>query len=51
MKIAIGSDHAGYELKKHLVQVLAADHTFTDVGTDSTDSVDYPDYAARWPGS
>lgn len=43
MRIAIGADHAGYELKAHLVEVLAAlGHTVDDHGTDSTDSVDYP---------
>jgi ribose 5-phosphate isomerase B len=47
MKIAIGSDHAGYELKAHLVNVLGQDYTFVDVGTDTTDSVDYPDYAVK----
>ena len=46
MRIAIGADHAGYELKEHLKATLAADgHTVVDCGTDSTDSVDYPDYA------
>ena len=45
MKIAIGSDHAGYELKEYLKQSLADGHEFLDVGTESTDSVDYPDYA------
>jgi ribose 5-phosphate isomerase B len=47
MKIAIGSDHAGYELKTHLMKILGPDHTFVNVGTDSTDSVDYPDYALK----
>lgn len=46
MKIAIGSDHAGYEykeeIKKHL---LALGHEVEDYGTDSPDSVDYPDFA------
>ena len=46
-RIAIGSDHAGYELKQHLIGVLAADgHDVTDLGTDSTESVDYPQYCA-----
>ncbi len=45
MKIAIGSDHAGYELKEQVKASLAGLHEVTDVGTDSTDSVDYPDFA------
>ena len=46
-RIAIGSDHAGYELKQHLIGVLtAADHEVIDLGTDSTDSVDYPQFCA-----
>ncbi len=46
MRIAVGSDHAGYELKAYLVQMLTAGHDVVDTGTNSTDSVDYPDYAA-----
>lgn len=47
MRIALGGDHAGFELKESIKQWLAADgHAVIDVGTDSTDSVDYPDYAA-----
>jgi ribose 5-phosphate isomerase B len=46
-RIAIGSDHAGYELKQHLIDVLTADgHDVTDLGTDSTASVDYVPYCA-----
>ena len=46
-RIAIGSDHAGYELKQHLIGVLAAEgHDVTDLGTDSTESVDYPQFCA-----
>ena len=42
-RIAIGSDHAGYELKVHLVTFLAASgHEVDDQGTWSTDPVDYP---------
>jgi ribose 5-phosphate isomerase B len=45
--IAIGADHAGYALKEKLKAWLAADgHQVIDYGTHSTDSVDYPDYAA-----
>ena len=47
MRIAIGSDHAGYELKTHLVKGLAdAGHQVLDVGTDSEASVDYPAFCA-----
>ncbi len=47
MRIAIGSDHAGYDLKAHLVAFLgAAGHDVVDAGTDSTDSVDYPAFCA-----
>ena len=42
MRIAIGSDHAGYDLKAHLIDHLrAAGHEVIDHGTDSTESVDY----------
>lgn len=47
MRVAIAADHAGYDLKEHLARVMAADgHAVTDLGTHSTDPVDYPDYAA-----
>ncbi len=47
MRIAIGSDHAGYELKSAVATLLAGDgYDVEDVGTDSTESVDYPDFAA-----
>jgi ribose 5-phosphate isomerase B len=42
-RIAIGADHAGYELKQHLVTMLLGQgHEVDDHGTDSTESVDYP---------
>jgi ribose 5-phosphate isomerase B len=44
MKIAIASDHAGFRLKKILKEHFS-EHEFIDVGTDSEDSCDYPDYA------
>ena len=45
--IAIGSDHAGFELKAHLVEVLTkAGHKVDDHGTQSTDSIDYPPICA-----
>ena len=47
MRVAIGADHAGFELKEGLKDlVAAAGHAVIDLGTDSTESVDYPDYAA-----
>jgi ribose 5-phosphate isomerase B len=47
MRIALGSDHAGFPLKEHLASWLAeAGHAVYDLGTHSTDPVDYPDYAA-----
>jgi ribose 5-phosphate isomerase B len=46
MKIAIGCDHAGYIYKDGLVSMLQAlGHTVHDFGTNSPDSVDYPDFA------
>ncbi len=47
MKIAVGADHAGYELKETIATELRRNgHEVVDVGTDSTDPVDYPDFAA-----
>jgi RpiB/LacA/LacB family sugar-phosphate isomerase len=47
MRVAIGADHAGYELKEQLKPFIAdAGHSVLDLGTDSTESVDYPDYSA-----
>ena len=45
MRVAIGADHAGYPLKEYLARALGDEHDFIDLGTDSTDSVDYPDFA------
>lgn len=46
-RIAFGSDHAGYELKQHLIERLGgAGHEIIDCGTDSTASVDYPEFCA-----
>jgi ribose 5-phosphate isomerase B len=46
-RISIGSDHAGYELKSHLIDLLrAGGHAVTDQGTHSTESVDYPPICA-----
>jgi ribose 5-phosphate isomerase B len=48
MKIAIGADHAGFDLKEKIRRRLAAQGiTLDDQGTHSTDSVDYPDYARK----
>ncbi len=44
MKIAIGADHAGFELKETLSASLK-EHQLKDFGTYSADSVDYPDFA------
>ena len=47
MRIAVGADHAGYELKQALAEHLrAAGHDVTDCGTHSADRVDYPDFGA-----
>lgn len=46
-RIAFGSDHAGYELKQYLIDRLSgAGHDIVDCGTDSTESVDYPEFCA-----
>ena len=46
MRIAVGSDHAGYHLKEHVKSVLQQQgHEIVDVGTDSAESVDYPGFA------
>ncbi len=46
-RIAFGSDHAGYELKQHLIDRLStAGHVIIDCGTNSTESVDYPAFCA-----
>lgn len=48
MKIAIGSDHAGFELKSFLREELGKRrHEIVDCGTFSAESVDYPDYAEK----
>ncbi|MFO7940160.1 MAG: ribose 5-phosphate isomerase B [Bacteroidales bacterium] len=46
MKIAIACDHAGYETKEEVKKFLKEKgHEVIDYGTDSTESVDYPDFA------
>ena len=48
MKIAIGSDHAGFGLKEDVLQLLKGlDHEIVDCGTYNTDSVDYPDFGEK----
>ena len=48
MRISIGGDHRGFHLKQVLVPWLrSAGHEVTDEGAATTDSVDYPDYAAK----
>lgn len=47
MEIALGADHAGFLLKERIKQeLLASGHHVRDVGTNSGEPVDYPDYAA-----
>lgn len=47
-RLFVGCDHAGYEAKKQVLELLAnRDVQATDIGTDSTDIVRYPYYAAR----
>jgi ribose 5-phosphate isomerase B len=48
MRVAVGSDHAGFDLKEILkAELLARGHDVDDVGTaDATTSVDYPDFGA-----
>ncbi len=46
MKIAVGSDHGGFNLKQHICAYLEEnDITYKDFGTRSEESVDYPDFA------
>ena len=45
-KIFIASDHAGFELKIKLIDKFKNDYIFSDLGPDTHDSVDYPDYAS-----
>ena len=48
MKIAIGSDHAGFGLKEDLLEHLKGlNHDIVDCGTDTTASVDYPDFGEK----
>ena len=48
MLVVIGSDHAGYDLKQSIIQTLVQQgHQPIDVGTCSTEAVDYPDFAEK----
>ena len=48
MKIAIGNDHAGPDYKKAIVEMLESKgHQVTNYGTDTIDSVDYPDFGHK----
>jgi ribose 5-phosphate isomerase B len=48
MKLAIGSDHGGYELKEYLKAYFDKNHIeYDDFGTNSNESVDYPDYGKK----
>lgn len=48
MRIAIGNDHGGVDLKNHIVEyVRKMGHEVVNFGTDSNESVDYPIYAAK----
>ena len=46
-KIAIASDHAGFELKQLLIESLSSDLEIEDLGTDSLEPCDFPDYATK----
>jgi ribose 5-phosphate isomerase B len=51
MKVAIGNDHAGVELKNYLIDYLKKKNIeVVNVGTDTTDSCDYPVYAKKVAG-
>jgi len=48
MRIAIGSDHRGFEVKRRIGSLLERlGHQVVDMGPSSSDSVDYPDYAIQ----
>jgi ribose 5-phosphate isomerase B len=47
MKIAIGSDHVGIELKQKIFQYLKSKHDIKDFGTFSKESCDFPDFARK----
>lgn len=48
MRLAVGCDHAGFELKRALLSYIAElGHDVIDVGTHGPEAVDYPDFAAK----
>lgn len=48
VKIAVGSDHAGFELKQNIIEHLSERNmNYVDFGTSCLDSVDYPDYVKK----
>ncbi len=48
MRIAIGCDHAGLNLKQFVIKLIAeAEHSYEDFGCHTTDSIDYPDIAQK----
>lgn len=48
MRVAVACDHAGFPLKQAVLEIVRGlGHEGIDLGTDSTDSVDYPDYAEK----
>ena len=52
MRIAVGADHAGFELKEIIARQLSdMGHRVLDLGTGSTDPVDYPDFAEAVGGA
>ena len=49
LKVALGADHGGYELKQHLIEYLRSlGHTVQDCGTHGKDPVDYPTFAEAY---
>jgi ribose 5-phosphate isomerase B len=47
MKIAIGNDHAGFELKNKIIEKYGTNFEFIDCGTNSTESANYPLYSQK----
>jgi ribose 5-phosphate isomerase B len=48
MKIAVASDHRGFAVKGKIIAMIAdLGHEAVDMGTDTSESVDYPDFAAK----
>ena len=48
MRITVGSDHRGYSVRNHIIELLTRlGHEVIDVGTDTADAVDYTDIAAK----